>query len=324
MEIELSIVVPCFNEQDVVEDFYERMTRACRAAIPSGNYEIVFVNDGSSDGTLIKLERFAAQDRCAVVIDLFRNHGHQLAVTAGLEIARGKRVMLIDADLQDPPELLGDFMTKMDQGYDVVYGQRDVRAGESMFKKVSASAFYRVLGALSPTPIPPDTGDFRLMSRAVVDQLNGMPEAHRFIRGMVAWIGGRQAPLVYARARRHAGETKYTLAKMMRLAVDALTGFSVAPLRISIAMSAMAVITALALMVYVVISFIRYDTAPGWASLGIIMLAFSAVQLLCIGILGEYVGRNFMQSKGRPLTHIRTIIRHPQSVQDSHESHLRG
>jgi dolichol-phosphate mannosyltransferase len=319
MPSELSVVVPCFNEEEVIYDFHFRMSRACCELVGEDGYEIVFVNDGSTDDTPQKLEAIARSDPRVVYVDLFRNHGHQLAVSAGLQYARGARVMLIDADLQDPPELLAAFAGRMDEGYDVVYGRRASRQGETWFKKASAALFYRALAAISSVPIPPDTGDFRLMSRDVVDQLNRMPEQDRFIRGMVAWIGGRQSELLYDRAPRHAGKTKYNLAKMVALAVDATTGFSVAPLRLATIMSFVTIAVAVALAFYVILSYAYLQTAPGWASLGVILLAFSAVQLFCIGILGEYVGRTFMQSKGRPRAIVRRIVRQGSARRDENE-----
>ncbi|MBI4921525.1 MAG: glycosyltransferase family 2 protein [Devosia nanyangense] len=307
--VKLSIVAPCYNEEEVISEFYRRLSDSCLDAVPSGEFEMIFVNDGSIDSTPQILLDLTRNDERVVFVDLFRNHGHQLAVSAGLMQAQGDRVMLIDADLQDPPELLPDFMRKMNEGFDVVYGQRISREGETTFKRSSAALFYRFMSRLSSPPIPVDTGDFRLLTREVVEQLNRMPESHRFIRGMVAWIGGRQTPLQYERASRFAGETKYTLSKMVRLAFDAITGFSDAPLRLAIMMSVAATVVALSMIVYVIISFFFFEPAPGWTSLGIIMLVFSAVQLFCIGILGEYVGRIFVQAKQRPLTHVRAIIR---------------
>src|SRR6218665_1444303 len=193
-EIELSVVAPCYNEEAVLTEFYARMSKACRA-VAGENHEIILVDDGSSDATWSVIEKLADQDSRVVGVQLFRNHGHQLAVTAGLSIASGQRVLLIDADLQDPPELLSQMMAAMDGGADVVYGKRASRSGETKFKLATASAFYKVLNGLSSVPIPRDTGDLRLMTRTVVEILRGMPEQHRFIRGMVSWIGGKQVAL---------------------------------------------------------------------------------------------------------------------------------
>ena len=323
MSLKLSVVVPCYNEEKALIAFHDRMVAACRVAAGE-SYEIVFVNDGSCDRTIERLRSIVVSNPRVVVVDLFRNHGHQLAVTAGLSIVRGERVMLIDADLQDPPELLSAFMQKMDEGFDVVYGQRVSRDGETMFKLASAKLFYRILSRVSITSIPVDTGDFRLMKREVVSRLNEMPEAHRFIRGMVAWIGGRQAPIEYERASRYAGETKYTFTKMAQFGLDAITGFSTAPLRIAIFMSAASAALATALLLYVAISYLLFTPAPGWTSLVAIILIFSSVQLFCTGIVGEYVGRIFMQVKERPLTHIRSVTYGDQELgQETDEPHLR-
>ena len=308
MNIQLSIVVPCYNEEEVLLLFYERMKKACEDAVPSGFYEIIFVNDGSGDRTWELMVQLVQDDKKVVAIDLFRNHGHQLAVTAGLMKSRGERVMMIDADLQDPPELLDHFMKKMDEGYDVVYGQRKVREGESIFKRVTARYFYRILSSTSKTEIPLDTGDFRLMTRHVVDQVNQMPEAHRFLRGMVAWVGGRQVAYKYDREKRAAGTTKYTLSKMVAFAADAITGFSTSPLRLAIYFGMVALIFAFILMGYMVLSYIYYDTVPGWASLGCIFLLFSSVQLVILGFIGDYIGRIFVEVKKRPLINIRQVL----------------
>ena len=231
--IDLSVVAPCFNEEPSLGFFYERVSRACASALAGkGEWELVLVNDGSRDGTFEVMRRLAAADPRVVAVNLARNYGHQIALTAGLQHCRGERVLVIDADLQDPPELLADMMRAMDENdADVVYGQRRTRAGETRFKTLSAATFYRLLRRLVDIDMPLDTGDFRLMNRRTLDVLNRMPEQHRFIRGMVAWIGLRQIPLPYDRDARAAGETGYPLLKMVRFALDAVTSFSILPLR---------------------------------------------------------------------------------------------
>ena len=248
-QLTLSIVVPCFNECETLLELHRRVTEVCRSYV-GPNYELVLVNDGSTDGTWSLLADLAARDAHIVAVNLSRNHGHQLALSAGLHLCRGERVFILDCDLQDPPELLGAMMARMDAGCDVVYGQRTRREGETAFKKASAHLFYRILGRLADVEIPPDTGDFRLMSRRAVDQLNAMPEQHRFIRGMVSWMGLRQEALPYQRAARFAGETKYPLAKMLRFAVDAITGFSIRPLRLATWLGLSFSIASMALMGY--------------------------------------------------------------------------
>jgi polyisoprenyl-phosphate glycosyltransferase len=306
----LSVVAPCYNEEAVVAEFVRRMDAACRGTVGE-SYEIILINDGSVDATWQKIEDATQSFPNVVGVDLLRNHGHQLAVTAGVAVSTGERVLLIDADLQDPPELLGDMMSKMDEGYDVIYGQRRKRRGESISKKLSAAVFYRLLNRLTPVPIPVDTGDFRLMTRSIADALNAMPERHRFIRGMVAWIGGRQAPLMYDRDKRYAGETKYTFRKMVRFALDAVTSFSVVPLRLAIWLAFFAMFIAVCLTMYVIGVALSGRGVEGWASLAVIVTFFSAVQLFALGVLGEYVGRAYMQLKMRPMYLIRGVVRAP-------------
>ncbi len=310
---ELSVVVPCFNEEAVLEEFSGRMSRACAAV--TQDYEIVFVDDGSSDRTWPLIEMLSQKDPRIVGVQLFRNHGHQLAATAGLSLARGERVLLIDADLQDPPELLPSMARLMDEGFDVVYGKRIARAGETTFKRLTASVFYRLLNRLSSVPIPEDTGDFRLMARPVVDILNGMPERHRFIRGMVSWIGGRQAAFPYARDARFAGETKYPLRKMISLAIDALTSFSTKPLRAAVWLGLMSSLFAFAILFYAVFQWAAGNVVPGWASSVVAISFFSGTQLFVMGVFGEYLGRVVQEVKGRPLFTIGKICRNDANAE---------
>jgi dolichol-phosphate mannosyltransferase len=317
----LSVVVPCYNEKGAIKELYRRVTKVCRNLV-DGNYELILVNDGSSDETWPILQQLADRDDRVVAIDLSRNHGHQLALSAGLSLARGERILVIDADLQDPPELLPQMMQLMDEGADVVYGQRLAREGETWFKRVSARVFYRLLLRLTDVPIPLDTGDFRLMSRRVLDTLLAMPECQRFIRGMVAWIGFRQVPLHYYRDKRFAGETKYPLHKMLTFAVDAITGFSILPLRISLYLASLFIGFAGLLMIYVLSSWLYLGAVPGWTSQFMGMLIFASVQLFSLAVIGEYLGRIYMQAKHRPLFIIREIVtataaeRRPVTVED--------
>ena len=305
----LSIVAPCYNEQETLDAFCVRMLGAARE-VCGDDFELILVNDGSRDGSWGLIEAQARACPNVVGVNLARNHGHQLAVTAGLGLARGHRVMIIDADLQDPPELLVQMMRRMDEGCDVVYGRRRERARESRFKLASASLFYRLLSAIAEVEIPKDTGDFRLMSRRIVDRLNEMPEQDRFLRGMIAWLGGKQVELLYDRDPRHAGATGYTLAKMLRLAVDGLTSFSTAPLRLAGLLSVLGVGVAFALAVYAVVGFITGRATPGWTSLALIIVFFSTAQLICMSIFGEYLGRVYMQGKSRPLYLVDKIVTH--------------
>lgn len=317
--LRLSVVVPCFNEQDSLLEMHRRVHAACLAAVGE-SFEIVLVNDGSSDNTWTLITRLCAQNTKVVGIDLSRNFGHQKALTAGLSLCRGAHVLVLDADLQDPPELVGDMLHKIEQGADVVYGQRTARLGESWFKRATAAGFYRLLRRLTSVSIPVDTGDFRMMRRAVVEALLSMPEEHRFVRGMVAWLGFRQAALHYARAERFAGGTKYPLRKMVAFAMDAITSFSTAPLRLSLYIANAAFVVALLVAGYVLYSWLFWGVVRGWASTTLVIVFFAAAQLWVLGIIGSYVGRTYMQTKGRPLFVIRQVLtlRDPDGAESSH------
>ena len=270
---------------------------------------MVFVNDGSSDRTAEKLVEIQRRDQNVVIVDLSRNHGHQLALSAGLEVARGERVLLIDADLQDPPELLPELMAAMDAGADVAYARRISRAGESSFKRMTAGLFYRLLRRLSKTDVPLDTGDFRLMSRRVADILRQMPEPHRFLRGMVTWVGFRQVAVNYHRDSRFAGKAKYSIKNMMSLAIDAITGFASAPLRFMFYLSAAAGVAAVCFLAWTVYVLVFLHAVPQWEIILFVLLLFSSINFFALGLIGEYVGRSFIQGKDRPLYIIRSVTR---------------
>lgn len=308
--LKLSVVVPCYNEEEGVHELHRRVTEICQACV-GDSYELVLVNDGSKDATWNVMKDLSHADNRVVAINLSRNHGHQLALSAGLTMCRGERIFVLDADLQDPPELLPRMMARMDDGCDVVYGQRIRRDGETFFKKASAYAFYRLLNHMVDIDIPTDTGDFRLISRRAVNILNSMPEQHRFIRGMVSWIGLRQEALPYERAPRFAGETKYPLSKMIRFAIDAITGFSVRPLRLASYFGIGFGIATLVLLVYVLINYFLGHSVEGWTSLAVIILAMGSVQLFVAGVMGEYLGRLYVESKGRPLFIIQEVVASP-------------
>ena len=295
----LSVVVPCFNEAEALRLFHSRMSQACQSA--ARPHEIILVDDGSSDGTWSIIKELSAQHESVVGVRLSRNHGHQLALTAGLDRARGERVLIIDADLQDPPELLPAMMAIMDCGADVVYGQRRRRHGESWFKKFTAHVFYRFLALLTDVRIPNDTGDFRLMSRRVLDVFKSMRETERFVRGMVSWTGFNQQPLLYDRDERVAGRSKYPLRKMMRFAANAVTSFSTKPLRLASYLGLTMGVFCLLAILYQVIAHYVGHTVPGWTSLIVVVLFVGALQLFVLGIIGEYLGRLFVESKHRPL-----------------------
>jgi glycosyltransferase involved in cell wall biosynthesis len=306
----ISVVAPCYNEQEVLPEFLRRVGAVLDAA--GGTAEIVVVDDGSRDRTWEVMKAAAAADPRVVAVHLMRNHGHQLALTAGLSVCRGERILIIDADLQDPPELLPDMMKLMDQGADVVYGQRRQRDGESLFKRATAAGFYRLINRLTDVDIPADAGDFRLVSRRVLDLLLAMPERHRFIRGMVAWIGGRQVPLLYDRHARAAGESKYPLSKMIRFAADAITAFSVVPLMASMTIGWVMAMVGFGFFVYSIVGWLLDETLPGWTSIMAAMGLLGGMQFLMLGIIGAYLGRLYDQSKGRPLFMIRDIVGGPK------------
>ena len=311
----LSIVLPCYNEEALITEVHRRVSAAAQSV--TNSYEIVFVNDGSRDMTFEGLVALSAGDPHLVIIQLSRNFGHQMALSAGFAYCRGQRVLAIDADLQDPPELLPEMMRVMDDEHaDVVYGQRIQRKGESWFKRTTAALFYRLLRLMTDVAIPVDTGDFRLMRRQVVNALNLMPEQHRFLRGMSTWVGFRQVAFPYQRAARGAGTTKFSFAKMLRFAVDAMTSFSMRPLRVSFYLASTMALLALVLVGLVVYSYFMNLTVPGWASLLALFLIFGSAQLVVLGIIGEYVGRIYMEVKRRPLFLVSEVVRSGRIVSE--------
>ncbi|HEX8839497.1 MAG TPA: glycosyltransferase family 2 protein [Sphingomicrobium sp.] len=297
----LSIVVPCFNEEACLGELHQRLSAAARS-VAADDYELVLVNDGSRDGTWGMMERLAGEDPHVVAVNLSRNHGHQLALTAGLDLCRGATILIIDADLQDPPELLPSMVTAMrEQGADVVYGVRKSRAGETAFKRATAHGFYRLLSRATEVDIPLDAGDFRLMSRRALDALLAMPEQARFIRGMVAWIGFRQVPFAYDRAERFAGATKYPFKKMLRFAFDALTGFSSAPLKLASHAGLLLSAGSVLLILYIAYAWLSGRIIQGWTSLMLVVVVLGAVQMFVLALMGEYIGRLYNEAKRRPL-----------------------
>ncbi len=296
----LSLVLPIFNEEEAVPALLKRL-EAFRASVNVPT-EVVFVDDGSKDASLSLLTKAAASTTTYRILAFSRNFGHQAAITAGVDYAEGEAVVVLDADLQDPPEVVLEMMEKWREGFDVVYGRRRTRAGESLFKRATAKVFYRLFAALIPIQVPLDAGDFRLMSRRVVLVLRELRECHRFIRGLVAWVGFRQTQVVYDRPARVAGKTKYPLLRMIRFAIDGITSFSVVPLRLSIYVGLMIAFTSFCLGVWAIwVKFFTPSVVPGWASTFVMISMASAVQLVMIGILGEYVGRIYEQLKSRPL-----------------------
>ena len=297
---ELSIVVPCHNEQGNLQELRER-AGAASSALFGDSYELVLVDDGSRDETWSAIQDLARQSARVRGVKLSRNFGQQCALTAGLQHARGKRILIMDADLQDPPELLESLCRKMDEGFDVVTAKRAKRDSESAFKKLSSKLFYRLLAKIADTPIPLDTGDFRLVSRRALDAFLAMPESHRFIRGMFSWIGFAQTSIEFDRKARSAGETQYSFSKMLALATDAITSYSTVPLRLCGLLGIFAGALSLCLGVYILASFLMTSTVRGWTSLAAIVTFFGSIQLISLSVIGEYLGRAYEQSKGRPL-----------------------
>jgi len=297
--VELSVVVPVYNEEAVLPLLVDRLRPLADSWGVS--YEVLCVDDGSSDATPVLLQRLRREWPEVRVVRLRANAGHQAAISAGLARARGDWVATIDADLQDPPEAIGEMLAvARAEGVDVVYGVRGDRASDTAFKRISARAFYRSIRALSAVDAPVDAGDFRLMSRATVDAVNALPEHHRVLRLVVPALGFPSASVSYTRAARAAGESKYPLGKMIRLSVDSLTGFSIAPLRFATWLGLLGGLAALGVLVYAVIAMLLGNTLPGWTSTVVIVAAVGAVQLLALGILGEYVGRMYAVLQGRP------------------------
>lgn len=303
----LSIVVPCFNEEECVRLLHARLSGAARTSFGE-DYEIILVNDGSKDRTWPIMQELSAGDPRLTCVNLSRNHGHQLALTAGLDLARGARILIVDADLQDPPELLAPMLEVMErEEADVVYGVRRSRAGETRFKRATAHTFYRLLSSATEIDIPVDAGDFRLMSRRALDVLLAMPEQSRFVRGMVAWIGFRQVPFLYDRAERAAGTSKYPLSKMLRFALDALTGFSSAPLKLASHAGLLLSLSSILIILYIFYSFVTGRNIQGWTSLMLVVVVLGAVQMFVLAMMGEYIGRLYSQAKNRPLYIIQDI-----------------
>ncbi|ADO54362.1 glycosyltransferase [Paenibacillus jamilae] len=303
--IRYSIVIPMYNEEAVITETYRRLKQVMGSM--GEPYELIFVNDGSSDRSVQLIKEFSLRDDTIVLIDFSRNFGHQLAITAGMDYAVGEAVVVIDADLQDPPELIVEMANKWKEGYEVVYAKRLKRNGETRFKKWSASLFYRVLKASTDINIPVDTGDFRLMDRKVIDELKRLPENNRFVRGLVSWIGFKQTAVEYERDERLAGETKYPLKRMIKLSLDGITSFSIKPLKLAGYIGALLSMSGFLYLMYVL--FLNFFTdsyvMKGWSSMISISLIFDGVILIILGIMGEYIGRIYDETKARPLYIVR-------------------
>jgi polyisoprenyl-phosphate glycosyltransferase len=313
--VALSVVVPCYNEQECLRQMHRRVSEVCAAL--GVTYEIVLVDDGSTDATWPLIAQMHDEDPAVTGVKLSRNHGHQLALSCGLKICRGERIFILDADLQDPPELLPQMMARLDAGADVVYGQRAYRAGESRFKLATASWFYRLLGRLSAVEIPRDVGDFRLVSRRALDALNAMPEQHRFLRGMISWVGFRQEAILYDREARFAGQTKYPVRRMVKFAADAVASFSTRPLAIAGVVSLVTAAAGVGILVYAAISYFSGRAVSGWTSLVGVVALLASVQLAYLGVIGFYVGRLYEEAKGRPLYIVEEILRQEAPLREA-------
>ncbi|WP_083436578.1 glycosyltransferase family 2 protein [Paenibacillus sp. P22] len=309
-EVQVSVVIPVYNEEEVLPETYLRLKSVMEGI--GCRYELIFVNDGSRDLSGAMIEDWSRKDSAVRLLDFSRNFGHQIAITAGMDHAAGEAVVIIDADLQDPPELIVPMLEKWREGYDVVYAKRVSRSGETAFKKWSASLFYRVLRASTDISIPVDTGDFRLMDRQVLEQMKRLHESSRFVRGLVSWVGFRQTALEYERDERFAGETKYPLKRMVKLCLDGITSFSTKPLKI--AGYAGALLSATGFFYLLVVlwqALFTSGTMKGWASMMAVMLLFNGFVLAMLGVLGEYVGRIYEEAKGRPLYILREARARP-------------
>jgi len=297
----LSVVVPCYNEQDGLAELHRRVTEVCRACV-GDHYEFVLVNDGSRDGTWARISALTSKDPRVIGVSLSRNYGHQLALSAGLGACVGERILIIDADLQDPPELILEFARHWRAGYDVVYAVRETREGETRFKRATASAFYRAFNRLSEIETPLDVGDFRLVDRRAVDVFQRMRESSRFVRGMFSWIGLEQTGVVYHRERRLAGDTKYPLRKMIRFAVTGLISFSNAPLRAALNLGFVVSAVSFALGIWrLIVKLTGFYNVPGWTSIVVITSFLGGIQLIVLGVIGEYIGDIHAEVKQRPL-----------------------
>ncbi|NLB42445.1 MAG: glycosyltransferase family 2 protein [Clostridiales bacterium] len=311
-----SILVPMYNEEEVIEETYHRLKNVMDKIGES--YELVFVNDGSKDKSAQIISELVKTDENIRLIDFSRNFGHQIAVTAGLDYVQGQAIVIIDADLQDPPEVIPQMLEKWREGYDVVYGKRLKRQGETAFKKASAHVYYRILGALTDGNIPRDTGDFRLIDRKVCEAIKRLPEKNRFLRGMVNWVGFNQVAVEYVRDERWAGETKYPLKKMLKFAADGIFSFNYKPLKLATYIGLFLSVIGFIYLLVVLFQKLFTDTAlTGWASIMAVSLVFHGITLVILGIIGEYIGRIYEEVKGRPLYIVKETIGFKNDKKDS-------
>jgi len=302
-----SVVIPAFNEQEVIKETYARLTKVMTGM--GEPYELIFVNDGSKDQTAQIIAEFCENDPSVRLINFTRNFGHMPAISAGMEYARGQAIFIIDADLQDPPEIFPEMAAKWKEGYHVVYGKRIKRKGETVFKRVTAKIFYRFLRKMTSVDLPPDTGEFRLIDRKVCDAVNKLPEKNRYIRGLVSWVGFKQIPVEYHREKRFAGETKYPLRKMISFAMDAITSFSNKPLRFATAIGVIISLLSFLYILYVLYQvFFTDQTITGWASTIAAILFTQGIVLMLLGLMGEYIGRIYTEIQNRPNYIVQEVI----------------
>ncbi len=297
----ISLVVPMYNEEVLVQECYQRVSKILKG-IENYSYEIIYINDGSTDKTIELLQNIAYEDKNVKIISFSRNFGHQCAVTAGLKHVTGDAIVIIDADLQDPPELIPDMLKLWEEGNEVIYGKRKTRYGESKFKLLTAKMFYNTLNLLSDVEIPKDTGDFRLVDRKVVDVVNALPEHNKFLRGLFSWVGFKQKAFEYKRNERIAGKTKYPLSKMFKLGIDGIIGFSTKPLKLVGGLGSLSVAVSFIILIYSILSYIFKwnNLTPGWTSLMITITFLGGVILISLWMIGEYIGRIYDESKDRP------------------------
>ncbi len=312
-KIKYSIVVPAYNEELVIDESYKRLKKVMDGL--NDPYELIFINDGSRDKTAELINAICAADSNVKFIDFSRNFGHQTAITAGMDYSAGEAVIVIDADLQDPPEVMPALIDKWKEGYEVVYGKRIKREGDTFFKKLTAKIFYRTLRKMTEVDIPVDTGDFRLIDRKVCEALKKVNERNRYVRGIISWLGFRQAGVEFSRDKRFAGETKYPLRKMIKFAADAITSFSYKPLKLASYAGFLISLTSFAYLIIVLCQrLFTAQTVAGWASIVAVNLFFNGIILIILGIIGEYIGRIYDEAKGRPLYVVRQLVNFPEDA----------
>jgi len=315
MPIELSVIVPIFNEFEIIDELNERLNKVCSSI--TNDYEIIYINDGSKDKSLDKLVELANSNSHCYYINFSRNFGHQIAVTAGIDACRGNSVVIIDGDLQDPPELIFELYSRHKEGYEVVYAQRRSRSGESIFKKYTAKLFYKILNKITNVEIPVDTGDFRIIGRKVVEALKQMPEQNKFLRGQIAWIGFKQTAVLFDRDERKAGTSGYPFSKMLKFALDGITGFSERPLAFVTRLGFWVSSFSLVVIIYALIShFMLERTITGWTSIIISTMFIGGIQLFSIGIIGEYISRINTNTRKRPLYFIESAHLENQNISE--------